>query len=100
MEPPIPSDWWRQFFSGVVVDLWLRVPTEEQTRGEADFIEKVLQLPPEGRVLDVPCGGGRHSIELAARGYRLTGVDISADFLQAARALAAERQLSVAWDER
>jgi SAM-dependent methyltransferase len=37
-------------------------------------------------LLDVPCGNGRHSIELARRGYRLTGIDLSDEFLAAARA--------------
>ncbi len=96
----IATDWWQGFFSGVFVDLWLQVMTEEQTRSEADFIQKVLQLPPRAQVLDVPCGGGRHSLELAARGYQVTGVDLSADFLKAARAQAAERQLAVAWEQR
>src|SRR5437868_3960234 len=94
------SDWWRTFFSGLPVEMWLRVPTEEQTRAEVDFIEKVLRLGPGAKVLDVPCGGGRHSLELAARGHRVTGVDLSDDFLQAARAGAAARSLPVAWEQR
>jgi SAM-dependent methyltransferase len=93
-------DWWRTFFSGVPVEMWLRVPTEEQTRGEVDFIEKVLRLRPGSKVLDVPCGGGRHSLELAARGHRVTGVDLSEDFLKVARAGSAQRSLSVAWERR
>jgi SAM-dependent methyltransferase len=96
----IATNWWQDFFSGVIVDLWLRIPTEEQTRTEADFIEKVLALPPKARVLDVPCGGGRHALELAARGYQVTGLDLSADFLKAARTQAAQRQLSVSWEQR
>jgi cyclopropane fatty-acyl-phospholipid synthase-like methyltransferase len=93
-------DWWRSFFSGLPVEMWLRVPTEEQTRGEVDFIEKVLQLGPGSKVLDVPCGGGRHSLELAARGHRVTGVDLSEDFLSAARAGSAGRSLPVIWEHR
>ena len=96
----VVADWWRDFFSGMFVDLWLRVPTEEQTRSEVEFIEKLLQLPPGARVLDVPCGGGRHSLELAARGHQVTGVDLSTDFLNAARAAAAQRQLAVVWEQR
>lgn len=96
----IPTDWWRAFFAGLFVELWLRVPTEEQTRGEADFIEKILQLPATARVLDVPCGGGRHSLALAARGYQVTGVDLSTDFLNAARAQPAARKLPVTWEQR
>jgi SAM-dependent methyltransferase len=94
------TDWWRDFFSGVVVDFWLRIPTEEQTRGEADFIQKVLQLPDRGKLLDVPCGGGRHSLELAARGYHVTGVDLSADFLKAARAQADRTGHPVVFEQR
>ena len=96
----IPPDWWRNFFSGLAVEMWLRVPTDEQTRREVDFIESALQLPSQARVLDVPCGGGRHSLELAARGHRVTGVDISADFLATARQQSAERQLAVTWEQR
>jgi SAM-dependent methyltransferase len=94
------TDWWRTFFSGLPVEMWLRVPTEEQTRAEVDFIEKVLRLAPGAKVLDVPCGGGRHSLELAARGHRATGVDFSDEFLRAARAGATQRSLAVAWEQR
>ncbi len=93
-------DWWRTFFSGVPVEMWLRVPTEEQTRTEADFIEKALRLAPGAKVLDVPCGGGRHSLELAARGHRVTGVDLSEDFLKVASAGSAARSLPVVWEQR
>ncbi len=93
-------DWWRDFFSGVAVEFWLRMTTEEQTRAEAGFIEKALRIASGARVLDVPCGGGRHSVELAARGHRVTGVDLSADFLKAARTLAAGRRQEVAWEQR
>jgi cyclopropane fatty-acyl-phospholipid synthase-like methyltransferase len=96
----VASDWWKDFFAGVAVDLWLRVPTPEQTRAEVDFIQQALQLAPGARVLDVPCGGGRHSLELAARGHAVTGVDISTDFLREARAQAAQRGLSVTWEQR
>src|SRR5439155_17604195 len=94
------TDWWKDFFTGLAVEFWLRIPTTEQTRSEVDFIEKSLKLPPRGRVLDVPCGGGRHALELAARGYQVTGVDISPDFLKAARAQAAERSLPATWEQR
>jgi SAM-dependent methyltransferase len=94
------ADWWRDFFTGLPVEFWLRVPTAEQTRAEADFLEKALRLPAGARVLDVPCGGGRHALELTARGYRLTGVDLLEDFLKTDRALAAERQAAVTWERR
>jgi SAM-dependent methyltransferase len=97
---PTPSDWWRNFFSGPAVELWLRVPTPEMTRTEVDFLEQLLQLKPGAKVLDVPCGGGRHALELAARGYHLTGVDLSSDFLKAAQSQSAKRKLNVEWKQR
>jgi SAM-dependent methyltransferase len=81
------DEWFKDFFNGLVVDFWKAVIPAELTRAEADFLEKHLRLAPNARVLDVPCGAGRLAIELAARGCRLTGVDISEEFIGAARAL-------------
>jgi SAM-dependent methyltransferase len=93
-------DWWRTFFSGLPVEMWLRAVPDEVTRREADFIQAQLQVPPPARILDVPCGGGRHSLALAAAGYQMTGVDISPQFLEAARSKATEQRLSIQWDHR
>jgi SAM-dependent methyltransferase len=91
------DEWWKDFFGGLVVDFWRAAMTPETTRAEADFLEKSLRLAPGRRVLDVPCGDGRLALELAARGCRVTGVDISPDFLAAAGASARERGLDVEW---
>ena len=79
------TDWWQTFFSGLTVEWWLRATTPEQTRQEADFIVESLDVTAPAKLLDVPCGGGRHCMALAERGYDMTGVDISTDFLAAAR---------------
>lgn len=50
----------------------------DKTAREADVIEKMLKLQPEDRILDVPCGFGRHCIELALRGYNVTGMELNA----------------------
>jgi SAM-dependent methyltransferase len=94
------SDWWRTFFSGTTVHMWLQATTEEQTQTEANFIQQMLGISPPAALLDVPCGGGRHSLAMAARGYRMTGVDISEEFLARARATAAERSATVRWEQR
>ncbi len=78
--------WPEKFFRGVALEAWRRAIPTEVTRAEADFLERVLRLPPAARLLDVPCGNGRHAIELARRGYALTGVDLSAEFIAEARA--------------
>jgi cyclopropane fatty-acyl-phospholipid synthase-like methyltransferase len=94
------KEWWEGFFSGLWLDVQGETKTEEQTRIEADFIQNVLQLAPQSKVLDVPCGEGRHSIELAARGCQVTGVDITLPFLNEAQHQAKEQQLEVAWEHR
>jgi SAM-dependent methyltransferase len=94
------TDWWRSFFTGPAVEFWLQAVPEEQTRQEADFIQERLRVTAPARILDVPCGGGRHSLVLAARGYQMTAVDISPEFLVTARSIAADRHLIVDWHQR
>jgi SAM-dependent methyltransferase len=93
-------DWWRDFFSGSVLDFVLHSRDEAKTRAEADFIQQTLGLPVPARILDVPCGGGRLSLELASRGYQVAGVDISLPLLETARAQADARGLPINWEHR
>src|SRR6184192_2139748 len=95
-----PPEWWRTFFSGPVVKSWLKIPWGQQTQQEADFIQESLQVAPPAKLLDVPCGGGRHSLALAGRGYDMTGVDLSADFLNAARSQAEGQPGTTTWENR
>ena len=74
------------FFTGVALEFWRRAMNPEQTRIEADFLCETLQCPTGGRLLDVPCGNGRHAIEIAKRRYLLTGVDSSEEYIEEARA--------------
>jgi SAM-dependent methyltransferase len=53
--------------------------------GEVDKVTALLQLPPASAVLDMCCGIGRHSLELARRGHKVTGVDKTAAYLAKAR---------------
>lgn len=82
----IPTNWYEDFFHGVALDLWRKAIRPEQTTAEADFLVNVLQCEPGSPLVDVPCGNGRLSLELAGRGYRVTGVDIAKEFIEEARA--------------
>lgn len=83
-------NWFETFFEGLALDIWRGVVTPEQTALEANFLAARLELSPGMSALDVPCGNGRHAIELARRGVRMTGVDMSAGFLEEARRNAPE----------
>jgi SAM-dependent methyltransferase len=61
---------------------YLRYSFTRGTAQEVPFIVEVLELEPGMRVLDVGCGPGRHSIELARLGMQVTAVDVSAAFLE------------------
>ena len=94
------ADWWQTFFSGLMVESWLTATSADQTQNEANFIRDALNVPAPAKLLDVPCGGGRHSIALAGLGYEMTGVDISAEFLAAARAQSAGHPGKIDWEQR
>jgi cyclopropane fatty-acyl-phospholipid synthase-like methyltransferase len=57
----------------------------KNSREEVEFIVEELNLPPGSQILDIGCGTGRHAVELARRGYRMTGVDISTGMLKEAQ---------------
>jgi SAM-dependent methyltransferase len=85
----VPSNWYENFFHGLALDLWRKAIPPEHTKAEADFLVQALQCNAGSRLLDVPCGNGRLSLEMASRGYRVTGVDIAEEFIEEASALAA-----------
>lgn len=64
---------------------------------EAADAMRLLQCPATARVLDLCCGNGRHAIALAASGYEVTGVDLSAIYLSVAAASAAAAGVEVEW---
>lgn len=65
------------------------------TIGEVDFIEKEINYEKSKSILDIGCGTGRHSIELAKRGYNVTGFDLSDAQLNKARKKAAAAKVNI-----
>ncbi|HOW84792.1 MAG TPA: methyltransferase domain-containing protein [Candidatus Aminicenantes bacterium] len=59
------------------------------TAGECDFFESEIDGDRSVPILDIGCGTGRHAIEMARRGYKVTGVDLSPSQIDRARAKAA-----------
>lgn len=52
---------------------------------QVEFLDSVLGLPAKAKILDIPCGVGRHAVFLSKKGYQVTGLDISRDCLKIAK---------------
>jgi SAM-dependent methyltransferase len=81
----VSSAWYADFFTELPNEFWRRVVSPEATAAEVDFVEEQLGLAAGSRIVDVPCGSGRHSIALARRGHAVTGLDISTEAIEHAR---------------
>ena len=69
----------------------------KNTIHEVDFLLEELSLQPGSSILDVGCGTGRHSIELARRGFNVTGLDLSTEMLARAADAARSAGVTVEW---
>ncbi|MFA5115289.1 MAG: class I SAM-dependent methyltransferase [Candidatus Omnitrophota bacterium] len=65
------------------------------TSGECDSIEQEINRDKSIKILDIGCGTGRHAIEMAKRGYQVTGIDLSESQLKRAREKAKEQGVEV-----
>jgi ubiquinone/menaquinone biosynthesis C-methylase UbiE len=59
---------------------WAEIADKNQTERQLKFLKN--QLKPDGYVLDLACGTGRHSIPLTMEGYDMVGLDVSANLLK------------------
>ncbi|HXF54649.1 MAG TPA: methyltransferase domain-containing protein [Hyphomicrobiaceae bacterium] len=101
LEAHLPAEWWRSLFNALYVktdgDV---VENRENTRREVDFIVASAAIQPHSHILDLCCGQGRHSLELARRGFRnVTGVDRSRYLIRLARKRAQTEGLQVVFKE-
>ncbi|MCX7668154.1 MAG: class I SAM-dependent methyltransferase, partial [Atribacterota bacterium] len=105
---PVPSleeyvrpDWWRHLFNSLYLKTDADVVDDQNiTRKEVDFFVKTLELRPEDMILDLCCGQGRHSLELARRGFtKVYGLDRSHYLIQKARQQAKREGLNVQFKE-
>lgn len=85
---------WNEFFRKEAPK-YLENTFTANTQAEVDFIMAELGAKPGDSILDIGCGTGRHSLELAGRGLHMTGIDQSPDMLEVARSMACERKLVV-----
>jgi len=80
------GEWWESYFDEHYLLEYEPIFTAERDRREAARLLDILELPSGARILDVPCGQGRHAHLLAEAGFDVDGLDYSADLLDRARA--------------
>lgn len=71
----------------------------EKSAQEVALLTALLALTPGAKILDMPCGVGRHSLELARRGFAVTGVDRTREYLAECRSAAEREGLATEWVE-
>ncbi|WP_342678525.1 methyltransferase domain-containing protein [Methanofollis sp. UBA420] len=100
LEAHVPPEWWRGIFN----HLYLKtdgdvVGDDTLTVKEIDLFSEAAGLRKDDRILDVCCGQGRHTLELARRGFAAEGLDRSHYLVQKARASAKKEGLDVRFKE-
>lgn len=76
-----PSPWYQAFFTSDYLKLYEERFDPLKNAREVDFVEQALDLPRGAAILDLCCGQGRHALLLAERGYHVTGLDLSREYL-------------------
>ena len=88
------SDWYKTAFRYDYLRVYPH-RNDEEARRQVDFLVDRLDVPSSCEVLDLGCGDGRHSLELARRGFRVTGLDLSEELLERARRRTADEGLDI-----
>jgi len=86
-------DHWFEDLASHMKDAYLRYSFTKGTSQEVDFILATTGAEDGSSFIDVGCGPGRHSLELARRGMRVTGIDVSQDFIEIAQRNSAAESL-------
>jgi D-alanine-D-alanine ligase len=101
LERHLPSDWWRTLFNSLYLETDGDViENDRNTADEVDLLIRSVGLERNDRILDLCCGQGRHSLELARRGFpNVTGLDRSRYLIRLARKRAKQANLQVSFHE-
>jgi D-alanine-D-alanine ligase len=101
LEEHVQPEWWRQIFNSLYLKTDGDVVDDPQvTVKEVDAFLKILNLSPEDKILDLCCGQGPDSLELAKRGFAdVEGLDRSRYLIQKAKAQNKKEGLNVKFRE-
>lgn len=88
------KQWYEELFENYR-DKYEKESFTKGTMGECDFLEEEINHIKGAKLLDIGCGTGRHSIEMAKRGYAVTGVDLSGSMVNCANEKAKKQNLEI-----
>lgn len=77
----VPDNWYESFFAGINCEMWEKAIPKDWSEREVSFLLNVLQVGKGAHILDIPCGTGRLALPLAKKGFQVTCVDISEEFI-------------------
>src|SRR5271155_2783082 len=101
LERHLPSDWWRTLFNSLYLETdGDIIENDRNTAQEVDLLIRSAGFERNDRILDLCCGQGRHSLDLARRGFtRVTGLDRSRYLIRLARKRARKSNFQVSFHE-
>jgi D-alanine-D-alanine ligase len=101
LEEHVRTDWWRHLFTALYLKTDGDVVGDHTiTHQEVDLFSEILKLSPDDKILDLCCGQGRHSLELATRTFKyVEGLDRSHYLIQKAKAQAKKAGLDIRFRE-
>jgi 2-polyprenyl-3-methyl-5-hydroxy-6-metoxy-1,4-benzoquinol methylase len=91
----VPSNWYQTFFTDSVMRFWDAAVPQAMTEAEVAFVVRHAAVRPPARILDVPCGSGRHALALAKAGFTVTGIDLAEAALERAAKAASAAGVTV-----
>lgn len=87
--------WYEGWFGSDAYDLVYDHRDETEAEQLVDLVEREISPASDAHIVDVGCGRGRHARIFARRGYRVTGLDLSASAIAEARACSQTDDLDV-----
>jgi ubiquinone/menaquinone biosynthesis C-methylase UbiE len=81
-----PKEWWESYFDAQYLLEYEPIFSPARDRADVARLIDILGLAAGERILDVPCGQGRHAHLLAEAGFDVTGLDYSRHLLEVAKA--------------